>query len=229
MDKPIVVKLSGSLIYPFKQDYLNKLINIINIISNRGFHPILIVGGGPLAREYITNASRLGINKGFQDLIGISITRINALLLSSLLYPKTSGLISTRIEDVLREYSQGLIPVSGGWEPGHSTNAVALLIAEAIRVEIVYDLLAGIDGVYDRDPRDPNAKLLKEITIKNLKQKVYKYKQTPGGYELIDHLALEIAERSNITIHFINGEKPENLLKALSGERIGTKVIPKAY
>ncbi len=225
MGKPVVIKVSGSLIYPLNKNYLNDFLKIINIILKKEYHPVIVIGGGRIARDYINVANQLGISKAFQDLIGISATRLNALLLSFMLYPKTSGAVSNNLEEVLEEYSKGLIPVSGGWEPGHSTNAVALIIAEAIGARTVYDLLAGIEGVYDRDPRDPKAKLLRKLTIKELKYKILKYKQVPGGYELVDHIALEIAERSNINIHFLNGSNPNNLLKALSGESIGTLVL----
>lgn len=222
----VVVKVSGSLVYPPRKEYVGRLVEEIARIHESGTRVAVVVGGGPLAREYIRVLKELGVNQSLQDLAGIMSSRLNAYFLSSLLYPLSPLRVPGRVEEVLEIIATGRIPVAGGFEPGQSTNAVALIIAEAIGAGRVFNLLNRVEGVYDRDPQAPGARLLDEITLSKLEGIVSSYEQEAGKYALIDHIAVEIARRSRITIHFIDGSDPGNLYEAFKGERIGTLVVP---
>ena len=224
---PIVLKVSGSLIYPPRPDYVKEFVDIIRKVESMGYHPAIVVGGGGVARSYIAALREMGANQAVQDLAGIWGARLNALFLSLALHPRSIPRIPMTLEEVLDIYSRGLIPVIGGFQPGQSTNAVALVVSEAIGAKLVLNLLRGVDGVYDRPPDKPGAKLLDEITLSDLEAIVEEYAQEAGRYQLIDHVAIRIAERSNIKIHYINGEKPELVIRALQGQRVGTIVIPR--
>ena len=231
---PIVIKISGSLIAPSSPEeaqltksiiFLNKFIKNIRLLG-RYNRISIVVGGGSLSRTYIKILKNIKNNMSMLDLIGIMASRLNAQLISYALYPLTSGKIATYVEEVLEEYSRGLIPVSGGWEPGHSTNAVALIIAEALGAGTVYNLLSRYDGVYYPNPEVPKARLLEEITYDQLEEIIKGNPQAPGRYELLDQMALEIAKRSKIRIHFLRGD-PDLLFRVIiKGERAGTIVHP---
>ena len=231
---PIVVKISGSLIAPglSEEAQINKSISFLkrftkNIKKISNYYRIsVVVGGGSLSRAYIKILKNIVNNMSMLDLVGITASRLNAQLISYALYPLTSGRIVTNVEEVLEEYSRGLIPVSGGWEPGHSTNAVALIIAEALGAKTVYNLLSRYDGVYYPNPEAPNARLLEEATYDQLEKIIKGNPQAPGRYELLDQMALEIAKRSRIRIHFLHGD-PDLLARVvIEGERAGTIVHP---
>ena len=203
-----------------------ELRRIISEIHESGMRLAIVVGGGPIAREYINVLRGLDVNQSLQDLLGVAVSRLNARLLASLLYPRSPLAIPSNVEAVLEVYSRGQIPVVGGFEPGQSTNAVSLLIAEAVNAEKVINMLNKVEGVYDKDPKLPGSRLLERITLRDLEEIVSSYEQQAGRYTLMDHLAVKIARRSRIPIHFIDGSDPGNLLKALRGERIGTIVEP---
>ena len=46
-----------------------------------------------------------------------------------------------------------------------------------------------------------------------------------GTYEFFDMTAIQMIKRSNLETVIANGFEPENLVKAINGEKIGTRVI----
>jgi len=116
--------------------------------------------------------------------------------------------------------------VVGGLQPAQSTTAVAALAAEAIGAEKLI-IATDVEGVYTDDPKKkPDAKLLREVTLSRLEEILRGSSHAAGEYKLIDQLALKVLRRSGITALVIDGRRPENLEKALSGERVGTLIIP---
>jgi len=224
--EPLVIKISGSLVYPPDPTYVKALVQSIMEAEDLSYHPAIVVGGGPVARSYITALRQIGANQAVQDLSGIWGARLNALFLSLALNPRSIPRVPHTIEEVLDIYSRGLIPVIGGFQPGQSTNAVALVVAEAIGAKTVLNLLRGVEGVYDRPPDKPGARLLDRITLEDLQDIVEEYAQEAGRYQLIDHVAIKIARRSKIRIHYVNGNDPRNIVRALRGEKVGTVVEP---
>ncbi len=227
MAKAIVVKISGSLLYPPEPGYLKRLTrSLLELKAKYGVTLGVVVGGGPVARSYINTLKELGVDNAKLDILGIESARLNALMLSTLLYPESPLVVPRDIIEAASIAATGLIPVMGGLQPGQSTNAVSLALAEALGADKVINMLNGIEGVYDRPPELPGAQLLREVTYRELRGIINQYPQHPGKYTLLDHTAVKIAERSKITIHFIKGNDPDNLIKAFSGVKIGTIVRP---
>ena len=46
-----------------------------------------------------------------------------------------------------------------------------------------------------------------------------------GTYEFFDSTAVQIIKRSSLKTIIANGNNPENLIKAINGEKVGTEVI----
>jgi predicted uridylate kinase len=119
-----------------------------------------VVNRGSTARHYISMARRLGVNESWSDLLGINISRINALLLNALLGDITYNYIPRNVDEVLTAWSSGKVVTLGGLQPGQSTNAVAMIIAELVGADLVVNA-TDVDGVYDKDPKKySDAKLL---------------------------------------------------------------------
>ncbi|MEB3780022.1 MAG: UMP kinase [Desulfurococcales archaeon] len=211
----VVVKISGKLLSMPNPRYLAKLKNSIIEVEDRGYRLIIVVGGGAIAREYINVARALGVRESLLDIIGIEGSRMNAVLLAALLYPKSSIQIPRSIEEVLDKYSRGLIPVVGGFQPGQSTNAVACAIADAIGAGLIVNMLSDIDGVYSATPGDESAVKLDRLSYDDMEKLIYKYSQSAGGYSLFDKVALGIIRRAKIPVVFIDGRDPSLLLKAV--------------
>ena len=183
-----------------------------------------VVGGGDIAREYMKIIKKANLNNSIQDLIGIAVSRINALTLTTLYYEYPPYSIPQNLDQVLNQISIHNLIFTGGFQPGQSTTGVATIIAEALNAELI--IATNVDGIYDKDPRRyPNAKKYDNIRFDQLKKIFEKKSQEAGEYKLIDNLSLKILERSRIPVIVLNGNPPSNLLKAILGEKIGTKII----
>ncbi len=222
----LVIKISGKYFTPIETGYADRLASVLRSLHDKGDRIAVVVGGGKTARDYIKPLRELGVNEGYLDLVGIRASRLNAytlaLLLGDMAYPE----IPSSIEEFLEFWATGRIVVAGGFQPGQSTNAVSALIAEAIRADVLYNL-TNVDGVYTDDPRkNPSARKIDEITIKELKELLSEKTSYAGTYELFDRLSLDIIERSRIKVVVLDGSDPYNIIRHLKGEKIGTLVNP---
>ena len=80
--------------------------------------------------------------------------------------------------------------------------------------------------MYTKDPNKyDDAELVSEITASDLLDFLNGKDMKAGTYEFFDTTAVQMIKRSNLETVIANGYKPENLIKAINGEDIGTKVI----
>ena len=184
----------------------------------------IVVGGGEEARRYVKAARSLGVNESICDLIAVKVTRINALLLASLLGERAIQKIPESLEELIQYSSRGRIVVMGGLQPGQSTIAVSALAAEAINADKLI-VATDVDGIYTDDPKlNPDARLLEEVTLSQLMKIVEKTSHKAGEYKLIDMVAYKVLSRSHIQTIYLNGIDPENVRRAIMGERVGTLI-----
>lgn len=135
--------------------------------------------------------------------------------------------ISTGQEAVRALVSDKKILVLGGFQPGQSTNAVAASIADYARSKMLINA-TDVDGVYSSDPeKDPKAKKIDEMTIDDLIKLINTYSHKAGEYPLFDIVAAQMLKRGGIRLVVLDGKDPENIKKAIKGERIGTLIKPK--
>ena len=206
MKKRIVIKLSGRVFamdnVKLLKDYAAFLVKISKFCQ-----PIVIAGGGNIARHYISHARSSGADESTLDELGIEISRLNAKLLIYALKNKAYSHPPTTLQEVRHAVDDGLIVVAGGLHPGQSTNGTAALIAEKVKAEQFLNA-TDVDGVYDMDPNKyKKAKKFKRIEMKNLKNMLVHEDSVAGGYDLMDIVALKIIE------------------KAIKGGDVGTQII----
>lgn len=223
MKKRIVIKLSGRIFsmdnVKMLKDYASFLVKISKICQ-----PIVIAGGGNIARHYITHARSSGADESTLDELGIEISRLNAKLLIYALKNKAYSHPPTTLQEVRHAVDDGLIVVTGGLHPGQSTNGTAALIAEKINAEQFLNA-TDVDGVYDKDPNKfKNAKKFKRIELKNLKNMLVHEDSIAGGYDLMDIVALKIIERSKIKTRILKADI-KTLEKAIKGVDVGTEIV----
>jgi len=221
--KRIVIKLSGRLFgvenVKILKDYAQFLVKISKICQ-----PIVIAGGGTIARHYISHARSSGADESTLDELGIEISRLNAKLLIYALKNKAYSHPPTTLQEVKHAVDDGLIVVAGGLHPGQSTNGTAALIAEKVKAEQFLNA-TDVDGVYDMDPNKfKQAKKFKSIEMKNLKGMLVHEDSVAGGYDLMDIVALKIIERSKIPTTILKAD-PKIIEKAIKGSNVGTKII----
>ncbi len=183
----------------------------------------VVVGGGKVAREYINAARKFGADNTFCDVVGIEVTRLNALLLTSALRSAPREIPRT-FEKAVELSKLWKIVVMGGTFPGHTTDATAALLAEYVNADLLLNATS-VDGVYSSDPRkDKNAIRYERLRPSELVEIVARGEAKAGSSNVVDLLAAKVIERSGIKTVVFLGE-PENLEKAVKGS-IGTVIEP---
>src|SRR5438094_6075581 len=221
-----VVKLGGAL---FRREpnvtALKDMGRVLSGFVKEGNQLVLVAGGGENARTYIGAARKLGAEESTCDLLGIQITRANAELLRVAFEGETAAVSArslTRLPELVR--ANGVV-VMGGLQPGQSTNAVATLAAEITRAKVLVNA-TDVDGVYTEDPKkNPKAKLIRSVHVDKLLNWAMGGEVFAGRYELLDPLAIKLMQRARIPTRFVSLGDPGNIIAALQGKDIGTKVV----
>ncbi|MBQ6813214.1 MAG: UMP kinase [Methanobrevibacter sp.] len=221
----IVAAIGGSiLVQNYDGDKFKEYSDILKELSKE--HEIfVVVGGGKPAREYIGVARELGAGEAKCDDIGIEVTRINAKLLLLALGNYAYQKVPNDFGKALEYSASGKIIVMGGTEPAHSTDAVSAILAEFVQADILVNLTS-VDGMYTKDPKKfDDAELITEITASDMMEFIKNQDVKAGTYEFFDMTAIQMIKRSNLETVIANGNEPQNLFKAINGEKIGTRVI----
>ncbi|TMI33387.1 UMP kinase [Candidatus Bathyarchaeota archaeon] len=226
LDMRAVVKLGGAL---FKRDLdtvaLRKIAGALSDFATQGNQLVLVAGGGQNARAYIVAARKLGADESTCDLIGIKLTRANAELLRIALGSTAVSKIPTNLSEVSHLAGNGKVVVLGGLQPGQSTNAVAALAAEITKADVLVNA-TDVEGVYTQDPKkSPKAKLIRSVHVDKLLNWAMAGEVFAGRYELLDPLALKILQRARIPTRFVSLVDPGNIIEALHGKVVGTRVV----
>ena len=223
MKKPIVIKFSGKVFgvenIKILKDYARFLVKL-----SKTHQPIVVAGGGKIARHFISHARSSGADESTLDELGIEISRLNAKLLIYALKDKAYPHPPTSLKEAKNAVDSGLIVVAGGLHPGQSTNGTAALIAEKVKA-VQFLNATDVKGIYDSDPnKSKKAKLFKTIDLKKLRGMLVKEDSVAGGYDLMDIVALKIIERSKIKTRVIQSDI-KTLEKAVKGLNVGTEIV----
>lgn len=163
------------------------------------------------------------------DHMGMLATSINALAIADTL--ESVGLqarVQTGIEikqmaepyirgKAIRHLEKGRVVVfgCGTGNPFFSTDTAAALRAAEINAEVIL-LAKNVDGVYTADPHiDPTAEKFDSIKYIDVLNK---------GLKVMDSTAISLCMDTNIPILVFGLDKPENIIKVVQGENIGTYV-----
>lgn len=220
-----VIKLGG-FAFPNRPEkpLVKEYVKLLTGLTNE-HNLVIVAGGGEVARAYIKAAREMGVSESLCDQLGILASRLNARLLADGLGEYAFPEIPVTIGELKHYFASGKIVTMGGLTPGHSTNAVAAIAAETVGAELLVNA-TDVDGVYTSDPeKDKSARRLDEVTVAELTAILSRTEMMAGAYELMDPLALRIIARSKLTTVVVDGRNPNNVSRALSHEKIGTRVI----
>ena len=216
----VVLSIGGSIL----EKDANKIRAIANAVQeiaskNKVF---VVCGGGPVSREYIKVARALVASEAVCDMLGIDATRLNARLLISAtkdackIIPKTYEAAAAQKENIV---------IMGGVSPGHTTDAVAAILAEYVSADLLVNATS-VDGVYSADPKkDKNAKKFNKLTPRQLVEIVSKVEMTAGPTTVFDLLASKIIERAGIKTIVVDGRNTKNIVGAVRGKHNGTEIF----
>ena len=221
----VVVRIGGSVVAsPVNTELMSKYADLLKTLKKQGHEVAVVVGGGSLAREFIAIAKKLRLDEKAQDEIAISVSRLFAQLFLEKLGELSGRKVALTLDDAAEFLSEGKTVLMGGLKPGITTDAVAALVAERIKADL---LVKGTDqdGVYDKDPRKhADAVKLDSLSFNDLANVFSESKHKAGIHQIVDPEAVKIMKRGQLKLIVVNGFKPVNILTAVNGESIGTVV-----
>jgi len=221
----LVVRIGGSVVAsPVNTELMGRYADLVKAVRSQGHEVAVVVGGGALAREFIRIAKDLGLDMRAQDEIAISVSRLHAQLFLKRLGEVGCSKVAFTLDDVIQCLSEGKVAVMGGLKPGITTDAVAALVAERIDADL---LVKGTDqeGIYDKDPRKyTDAVKLGSLSFDDLPKIFDENVHKAGMHQVIDPEAVKVLKRHRVKLIVVNGFKPENILAAVDGEKVGTMI-----
>src|SRR5574344_383871 len=232
--KTVIVKISGEALSDskdktiFDKAKLEDIATSIAAISSLGVRIGVVVGAGNIWRGRL--AEKIGIERTTGDYMGMLGTLMNGLALQSAFEEKglsTRVMSSINVPQVCEPYirrkaihhlDEGRIVIFAGGtgNPYFTTDTTATLRAREICADAILMGKNGVEGVYDDDPRtNPNAKLLKHLTFQEVVEK---------KLAVMDLTAVAMLEDSNIVIRVFNMQNPEDLVKVVKGDNLGSTI-----
>ena len=226
----VMLKLSGEALAGANKtglnfDILNTIAVQIKKVVEMGVKVSIVVGGGNFWR----GRSGGQMDRTRADHMGMLATVINALAMADSL--EANGVptrVQTGIEmrQIAEPYIRGkavrhleknrvVIFACGTGNPYFTTDTAAALRAAEMGVEVIL-LAKNVDGVYDSDPnKNPNAKKYDHISFMEV------LNQDLG---VMDLTAATLCKDNHIPLLVFGLDCPENIVKAVSGDAIGTLV-----
>lgn len=228
--KRIMLKISGEALsgnqgFGINSDILGNISDKIKSAWNMGVEIGMVVGGGNFWR----GRSSSGMDRTTADHMGMLATTMNSLAFQDAL--EFRG-VPTRVQSALDmpriaepyirrrairhlEKKRVVIFACGTGNPYFSTDTAAVLRAAEIDSEVIL-LAKNVDAVYDSDPNiNPNAKKFDRISYFEVLQR---------QLGVMDSTATSFCMDNNIPIQVFSINEPNNILRVLNGENIGTFV-----
>lgn len=220
VSQPVVVSVGGSVVAG-EQVNPAPVEGLASTLDEAVQAPLaVVVGGGAAARRYIEAGRRLGLDEAGLDELGIEITRANAWLLIAAFGPAAYPTPAESLDEATRALGDHERVCMGGTHAGHTTDAVAAMVAERTRAQRLV-VVTNVDGVYTSDPKtDPDAERLDTVTPAELAH-LAGGARAAGSSSVIDPLAAQIIERSSLEARVVGGDDHENLARALEGGDFG--------
>lgn len=231
--KRVMLKISGEALagekgFGLDQPTINAIAEKIKECYDMGVEIAIVVGGGNFWR----GRTGEGMDRSRADHMGMLATVINSLaLLDALEQLGVESRVQTAIEmrqiaepyirlKAARHLQKGRVVIfaCGTGNPFFSTDTTAALRAAEIDAEVIL-LAKKVDGVYDSDPHiNPNAKKFDSLSFIDVLNK---------QLGVMDSTATSLCMDNNIPILVFGLDDPENIKRAVMGERIGTLVSRK--
>lgn len=233
----VVVKIGGQSIIDRGRRVLLPLLD--ELVQARQSRKLLIAtGGGTRARHAYAIAADLGMPTGVLARLGSSISEQNALMIAILLsrhggvkighddLPKLPNYImmgGLPVTHAMPPYGLFEIPPALGRIPPHRTDVGAFLLAEVMGAQRCI-LVKDEQGLYTADPKkDPTAKFIPEVEVNELLA-------LDLNDLAVERSMLEALQnaRSIREVSIVNGLERGNVLRAINGEKVGTRIYKAA-
>lgn len=229
--KRIVLKLSGEALAGSEKtgidnDVIKSIAKRVKTVTEMGVEVGIVVGGGNFWR----GRDSLNIQRATSDYMGMLGTVMNALALQDAL-EKMDVLtrVQTSIEmravaepyirrRAIRQLEKKMVVIfaAGTGNPYFSTDTTAALRAAEINAEAILLAKKGVDGIYDSDPKiNKDAKKFDKLSYLGILSK---------NLKIMDATATSLCMDNNIPLVVFGIDDPDNIVRVVEGERIGTIV-----
>lgn len=228
--KRIMLKISGEALsakqgFGINSEVLGNISDKVKSAWDLGIEIGIVVGGGNFWRGRSSN----DMDRTTADHIGMLATIMNSLALQDAL--ESRG-VPTRVQTAIDmpriaepyirrkavrhlEKNRVVIFACGTGNPYFSTDTAAALRAAEIDADVIL-LAKNVDAVYDSDPKkNPDAKRFDKISYFEVLQR---------QLGVMDSTATSLCMDNNIPLMVFSINEPENIIKVLNGENVGTFV-----
>jgi len=228
--KRVLLKLSGESLmgnkgFGIEQGVLDFFADEIRKVHDIGAELGIVIGGGNIYRGL--SASSQGIDRATGDYMGMLATMINSLALQNAIEKEgiqTRLMSAIKMEAVsepyirrraIRHLEKGRVAIfgAGTGHPYFSTDTAATLRAVEIGADVIVKGTR-VDGVFNCDPeKNPEAKRFESISYLDVLKK---------NLRVMDLTAVSLCQENELPMIVFNMNVPDNLLKLVKGENIGT-------
>lgn len=229
--KRIVLKLSGEALAGSEKtgidnDVIKSIAKRVKTVTEMGVEVGIVVGGGNFWR----GRDSLNIQRATSDYMGMLGTVMNALALQDALEKmEVLTRVQTSIEmravaepyirrRAIRQLEKKMVVIfaAGTGNPYFSTDTTAALRAAEINAEAILLAKKGVDGIYDSDPKiNKDAKKFDKLSYLDILSK---------NLKIMDATATSLCMDNNIPLVVFGIDDPDNIVRVVEGERIGTIV-----
>ena len=229
--KRVLLKLSGEALKEnsdaiLSAEALDSMAQMVKKIYESGVQVCIVIGAGNIWRGKI--AKDAGMDQYEADYMGMMGTVINAVALSAKL--KTLG-VSSLVTSAIGPVPEVNVPYSaevadqamnegkvvflsgGTGKPYCTTDTAAAMRAVELKVDAILMGKNGVEGVYDKDPRNnKDAKFFPVITFDEM---------IKLNLQIMDQSALELIKDKDIQVRVFRMDAA-NFIAAAKGENVGT-------
>ena len=228
----VLIKISGEALAADKKtgydfEFVSRVCAAVKSCAEMGVQVGIVVGGGNFWRGVKDGAGK--VERVSADRMGMLATAMNCLAVADVfkqLGADAKVMTAVDIQGVGERYDTkkaieylecGKIVLFGCGTglPFFSTDTAAVLRAAEIHADAIL-LAKNIDGVYSDDPRkDPNAVKFDSISYDEVLSR---------HLAVMDTTATSLAMDNSIPVVVFALAEPENILRVLAGEKLGTEV-----
>ena len=230
--KRVLLKISGEALAGNKHtgldfEVIGRVCDVIGRCISMGVQVGVVVGGGNFWRGVKDGGGKMERTRA--DHMGMLATVLNCLAVADVMEQKGMEVrVQTAVEmrsfaepyirsKAIRHMEKGRVVIfgCGTGNPFFSTDTAAVLRAAEIDADVIL-LAKNVDGVYSADPaKDPTAVKYDSITYDDV---------LAQHLMVMDSTATSLSMDNHIPVLLFALKDPENIIRAVCGEKIGTIV-----
>jgi len=228
----VLLKLSGEALmgeheYGIDPEVVRLIASQVAAGKADGTEIAVVVGGGNIFRGLA--ASARGMDRSTGDYMGMLATVMNGLAIQDALEQTgcpTRVMSAIAMNEICEPYirrraerhlekGRVVVMVAGTGNPYFTTDTAATLRAVEVHAQVILKATR-VDGVYDADPEThPDARRFSQIGYTDL---------LSNRLQALDATAVSLAMDNQMPIVVFDMTVPDNITRAINGERIGTLI-----